>query len=186
MRTYIALVHHPVYNKTGEVITTSITGFDLHDIARSAATFGIEGYYVANPNSSQIQFAERIIGLWAKGESFDFNPTRAEAFKKVKLVSSLEDAISDIERLCGKRPKVVMTSAKAEGGIGYNELSKKILSTEDPYLIVFGTGWGLTKEVMNSADHVLAPIIGRGSYRHLSVRSAAAIILDRLFGERRS
>ena len=49
--------------------------------------------------------------------------------------------------------------------------------------MLFGTGWGLTQEVKDSSDYVLAPIEGKG-YNHLSVRSAVAIILDRLLGDR--
>jgi hypothetical protein len=49
-----------------------------------------------------------------------------------------------------------------------------------PQLLVLGTGWGLSAEVLERADDVLEPIAGVGDYNHLSVRCAAAIILDRL------
>jgi hypothetical protein len=49
-----------------------------------------------------------------------------------------------------------------------------------PLLLILGTGWGLTEEVLNKADVVLEPIRGVGDYNHLSVRAAAAIMLDRL------
>lgn len=185
MRLFIALLHYPVYNKQGEVITTSITGFDLHDIARSALTYGVSGYYVVNPNPSQRRFAERIIECWRKGESFDFNPTRAEAFEILELVPSLDDVKKDIERLCGVGPKVVATSAKAENGISYKELGQRIVKSNDPYLLLFGTGWGIEKSVIDSSDEVLEAIKGGTGYRHLSVRSAVAIILDRLLGGRK-
>ena len=51
-------------------------------------------------------------------------------------------------------------------------------------LLLFGTGWGLTVEVLGQADMVLEPIRGVGDYNHLSVRAAAAVILDRLRAER--
>ncbi len=51
---------------------------------------------------------------------------------------------------------------------------------EEPYLILFGTGWGIAKEVMEKADYALKPIEGNTDYNHLSVRSAAAVVLDRL------
>ena len=54
---------------------------------------------------------------------------------------------------------------------------------KDVYLLLFGTGWGMTNEVMNKADLILEPIRGKAEYNHLSVRAAVAIILDRLFGE---
>ncbi len=53
-----------------------------------------------------------------------------------------------------------------------------------PLLFLFGTGWGLTEEVLEQADDILEPIRGAGAYNHLSVRSAAAILLDRLRGAR--
>jgi hypothetical protein len=63
-------------------------------------------------------------------------------------------------------------------------LLKNLLKDEStPFFVLFGTGWGLTQEVRDDSDYVLAPIEGKG-YNHLSVRSAVAIILDRLLGDR--
>ena len=50
--------------------------------------------------------------------------------------------------------------------------------------MVLGTGWGLSPEVMARADLRLAPVQGPSYYNHLSVRAAAAVILDRLLGTR--
>jgi hypothetical protein len=55
-------------------------------------------------------------------------------------------------------------------------------NSESPFLLLLGTGWGLTEECFESADLILEPIAGAGQYNHLSVRSAAAIMLDRLVG----
>jgi hypothetical protein len=49
-------------------------------------------------------------------------------------------------------------------------------------LILFGTGHGLTDAVLGRAEVLLEPIRGVGEYNHLSVRAAAAIVFDRLFG----
>ena len=49
-------------------------------------------------------------------------------------------------------------------------------------LLLFGTAWGLHDELLETVDYVLAPIAGRNGYNHLSVRTAAAIIMDRLVG----
>ena len=48
--------------------------------------------------------------------------------------------------------------------------------------LVFGTGWGLADNLIPEAERALLPIRARGSWNHLSVRSAVAILLDRLFG----
>jgi tRNA (guanine37-N1)-methyltransferase len=50
---YIALLHYPVYNKEGKVVTTAIANMDIHDISRLAKTYGLRGFYVINPISSQ-------------------------------------------------------------------------------------------------------------------------------------
>jgi hypothetical protein len=52
-----------------------------------------------------------------------------------------------------------------------------------PVMVVFGTGWGIAPRFFSNVDCLLAPIHGPvRSYNHLSVRAAAAIVLDRLFG----
>jgi hypothetical protein len=88
----------------------------------------------------------------------------------------------------GKRPDVVVTGARLAGAVtSYQTLRARMTApdaSQAPVLIVLGTGWGLTSEVVDAADIRLAPIDGVDGYNHLSVRSAAAIILDRLLGER--
>jgi hypothetical protein len=49
-------------------------------------------------------------------------------------------------------------------------------------VLVLGTAWGLSEDFILAADYVLEPIVGTSDYNHLSVRSAAAIIFDRLLG----
>ena len=67
--------------------------------------------------------------------------------------------------------------------MSYEELGKEMVADDKPYLILFGTGWGLTDEVMDMSYKILEPIRGKTKYNHLSVRSAVSIILDRLLGE---
>jgi hypothetical protein len=57
-----------------------------------------------------------------------------------------------------------------------------ISEADHPFLLMFGTGWGMSDELMARADYVLKPINGPTDYNHLSVRAACAIILDRLRG----
>ncbi|HHF08181.1 MAG TPA: RNA methyltransferase, partial [Kosmotoga arenicorallina] len=67
--------------------------------------------------------------------------------------------------------------------ISYSGMSKIIKESDKPHLILFGTSWGLPKEVLVLCDYVLEPIRGRASFNHLSVRAAVAITLDRIIGE---
>lgn len=180
MSVYIALLHYPVYNKRKEIVTTCITGFDLHDIARTALTYGIKKYYVVNPLPAQREFAQRIFEFWMDEESLEFNWTRAEAFKLISIKADLDEVIEDIRAIEGIKPKIIATSAKPRGNVTFGGLKFEIRSSSAPYLVLFGTGWGMAEEVFEKADAVLEPVIGTGDYNHLSVRSAAAIILDRL------
>ena len=63
-------------------------------------------------------------------------------------------------------------------------MSKLIFEIEDPILLLFGTGFGLTDEVMDMSYKIIEPIRGNTKYNHLSVRAAVSIILDRLLGEK--
>lgn len=179
---YLCLLHYPVFNKRQDVVATCITGFDLHDIARTAATFGVKKYYVVNPMPTQREFAERIVGFWGDEESVEFNWTRAEAFKLISIKENLEEAVADIEKMEGQRPILVATSAKPNGTKKFENLKFEIGNSDKPYLIMLGTGWGMTDELLAKADIILEPIRGASDYNHLPVRSANAIILDRLLG----
>jgi len=179
---YVALLHYPVYNKRKDVVTTSITGFDLHDIARSCATFGVKKYFVVNPLPAQQEFAGRIFGFWLDEGSREFNWTRADAFQLISIQPDLDAAVAEVEKLEGQKPKLVATSARPQGAVRFTELRRELESTGAPYLIMLGTGWGMTDELLARADAILEPIAGKGEYNHLSVRSATAIILDRLLG----
>ncbi len=180
---YIGLVHHPIYDKRGEVVATAITNFDIHDIARCAKTFGIGGFFVITPLESQVQLAERIIRHWVDGAGSVYNPTRKESLSLVRVSRTIGEADRAISDLWQKRAQRVATGASPHPKSIDFGLFKKLLKDERmPFFLLFGTGWGLTQEVKDDSDYVLAPIEGKG-YNHLSVRSAVAIILDRLLGD---
>lgn len=180
-RLYIALIHYPVYNKRLEIVKTSFTNIDVLDIARASRTFGIKGFYLVHPVEEQKQLIKRVLDHWTEGKGYNYNSSRRESLEDVYLSDSFEDTISEIERIEGLRPKVIATDARYSNNmIGYDELKNKLQTDEYPYLILFGTGYGLSKEVIMSSDYILKPITGNNEYNHLSVRSAASIILDRL------
>lgn len=183
---YLALLHYPVYNKAGETVATAVTNVDVHDIARSSRTFGIKGFYLVTPVEQQRALVAEILGHWTEGAGARHNPRRADAMGRAEVVASLGDAIDAITAREGRRPKVVATGARLQGDTeSYEGLRARFGKANDgPWLVLLGTGWGMTKEVIDGADIRLAPIDGVEGYNHLSVRSAAAIILDRLLGHR--
>jgi hypothetical protein len=181
----IALLHYPVYDRNRRVVASAVTNLDLHDIARSARTFGLFRYYVVTPVAEQRILAERIRGHWQDGWGASYNPKRREALELLRVVPELDAALSDLEENWQRPAKIVVTGAQdRSGSISCTGLRQLFEDSGQPFLLLFGTGWGLTEELFARADFVLESIKGTGEYNHLSVRSAAAIILDRLLGER--
>ncbi len=179
----MALVHYPVIDKNNETIASAVTNLDLHDIARACRTYGVKGYYVVTPLADQMVLAERIVGHWTTGFGGTYNPQRKEALALVRVTARFEDAVNEITAKEGGRPITVATSAKECPGSVACATFRRMLQETKPYLLAFGTAWGLTDTFMDEADCRLAPLTGAGTYNHLSVRSAVSIILDRLLGD---
>jgi len=179
----VALMHYPVTNKEGKTITSSITNIDLHDIARASCTYGLKHYYVAHPTKTLRRLAAKITDHWTGGWGSTYNPNRGDALQLIRLVSDFDDIIFDIQERTGKTPKVITTSARVTPqSTSFEQLKSVLLQSSDPHLIVLGTAWGLAPELLERADYHLEPICGPTDYNHLSVRSAASIIFDRLLG----
>ncbi|PKN04300.1 MAG: hypothetical protein CVU74_07575 [Deltaproteobacteria bacterium HGW-Deltaproteobacteria-9] len=178
---YIALLHYPVPNKEGKTVATAIANMDLHDIARTAKTFGVEKFYVINPVEAQRRLAGLIIGHWREGYGAVYNPSRKDAFEKVEIRSSLKDVLEEITVVHGCRPQLIATGAGMQGKLlSYTGLKELLQRNHLPYLLIFGTGSGIAQEVVNQADHCLEPIRGKNGYNHLPVRAAVAVVLDRV------
>lgn len=180
---FLALLHHPVLDRTGRIVTSAITSLDIHDLARSAHTYGVRTVYLVHPVAEQREFARSVIDHWKFDYGRSFDSRRREALELIEIVASLDDAIAGCERSAGRRPLIVHTSAQTDGGESYDALRARLDAADaPPALIMLGTGFGLAPELRARADIVLAPIRGPGDYNHLSVRAAAATILDRLRG----
>lgn len=179
-RLAIALVHWPVLDGAGAVVTTAVTNLDIHDLARTARTYGASDYFVVHPIEAQRGLVARIREHWVDGSSARRIPDRALAVRLVRPVPSLEHAI---EALGGRDAvEVWVTAARAVAPpLSFAAARARLSEPGKPVLLVFGTGWGLAGAVLDRADVVLEPIHGpdRG-YNHLSVRAACAIAMDRL------
>lgn len=181
---YIALLHSPVYDKNGRVSVTSIANMDIHDIARCARTFGVKRFYIVSPIAEQRKLAEKILLHWQSGFGSTYNPSRKEAFSLVDVKENLDEVLEDIACRLGKEPRIVVTGARLAGEcLSAAALRDEILVNNAPYVLLFGTGSGLAKEILARAHLRLEPIQGPEEYNHLPVRAAVAILLDRLWGK---
>ena len=177
---YVGLVHYPVYNKHRQVINTSITNMDVHDIARTCCSYGVRNYILINPLSSQKDLYKKIIKFWQSELGRNYQPDRAEALRKTVFLSSIDEGRKYIENQEKAYPVVVTTTANhKKDQIEYDSLND-IIDEDKPILILFGTGYGLSERIHLESDYILKPIESYSEYNHLSVRSAVAIVLDRL------
>ena len=177
----IALVHHPVKNKTGQECTTSLTNLDIHDIGRVCATYGLGQYFLCTPLEDQRALADRLISHWIKGAGAEANPDRSRALSGIRVCSSLEEVVRNISQETGVHPVVIATRASGTGNILCRDI--RSLLAEKPVLMILGTGYGLSAQVIDKADYVLNPVRLLARYNHLSVRSAASILVDRILGD---
>ena len=181
---YIGIVHHPVLNKAGETITSGITNLDVHDCSRSALTYGIKKFFLIHPNERQKEIFEHILDFWKTELATHFNKHRVVALKVINFTNTINDTVNLIKNQEGDDPIIITTTANsADGQKNFSAIRKLIDCSKKPFLILFGTGNGLHESVHHSADYTLEPIKGKGKYNHLSVRSAVAIVLDRLLSD---
>ncbi len=174
----IALVHHPVLNKHGEEIASVVDEFDVFDGGRLALTYGVPALYVVNPVPAQRDKMMRIIAH-ARSDARDEARGRMDA---LQWCDSLEDAIADASD--PETPWVVATSAvRREPSVTFEAVRSSIAGGRD-VLLVIGKAWGLAPSVFERCDAQLQPIDAGTGFNHLSVRSAMAILLDRLCAPR--
>lgn len=183
-RISIALVHYPILDRQKQIVATNVTNFDIHDIARAARVYGIENYYIIHPMREQLMFVERVLDHWRTGQGAKYNPKRKEALTMVKTAENIEMALSDWGV---PGAQVVATHARAVNGardLTFRDMRTKLHDDQQAMFLVFGTGFGLTDDFMIHCDYVLESIRGAppDDFRHLSVRSAVSICLDRLMG----
>lgn len=188
MNLHVVLVHHPVLARDGSLIASTITNLDVHDIARSARTYGAASYVLIHPVEAQRQLVERILGHWEGGHGATRIPTRKDALAIVTQAPSLADAYAPY----GGRSavEVWVTGARPRQGkpsTDYPEARARLDAAEaagKAVFLLFGTSWGLAPEILDDADVYLASIAAKidAGFNHLSVRAAAAITLDRLRG----
>jgi hypothetical protein len=179
----MGLIHYPVYNKNRETIASAITTFDLHDLSRVARTYDMKGFYVVTPLQDQQNLANRVLEHWRVGYGARYNPNRKEALEGTRVTATLEDAVREVSEREGERPLLIATDARSrkERCLSYPK-ARELIAASQAVLLLFGTAWGLEREVLEQANYILEPIEGKTNYNHLSVRAAAAIIADRLAG----
>lgn len=180
-------------NRTGELVTTAVTNLDIHDISRTARTYGIRGYFIVTPLEGQHKMLDRLLAHWHSESARQYHPDRVEAVSLVKLVHDFDAVKAAIQAETGELPEVVLTDARPlPNPVSYSQYREELAQRSPqsrPVCLVFGTGWGVADVFHPEVHRILAPVYGpegKAGYNHLSVRAAVAIILDRLLGDPRA
>ncbi|MFT6765808.1 MAG: tRNA (guanine37-N1)-methyltransferase, partial [Alteromonas naphthalenivorans] len=181
---YCALMHDDVIVEQGRIGTSSVTSLDIHDIARSAKTYGIKNYFIVTPLKDQQRIVKTILGYWDSTDGIEYNKSRSNAVGQVRLVGNLDAVKATIREQEGMEPLVIATSAQVVEGVPFITYHDQHLvwDKKRPVLLIFGTAKGLSSELVKQCDYLLGPVLGFSNFNHLSVRSAAAIIFDRWLG----
>ena len=182
---YVVLMHGDVLVGPERLPgATSVTSIDIHDIARSSATYGIKQFFIATPLLDQQRIVDTLLDFWQKGKGIAYNAVRHQAINQVQVVTDIDAVMTDIEKREGTKPLLIATSARESAHAGHITYHDQEIAwkSKKPLLFVFGTGQGLTPELVERCDFLLPPVHGFSNFNHLSVRSAVAIILDRWLG----
>ncbi|HAA83063.1 MAG: Uncharacterized protein XD64_0963, partial [Thermotoga sp. 47_83] len=59
-KVYVALIHYPIKGKDGSIISTAVTNLDVHDIARTARTYNLKGYYIVTNLRAQQDMVSKM------------------------------------------------------------------------------------------------------------------------------
>jgi hypothetical protein len=167
-----ALVHYPILNRKGERSTTAITSIDIHDFVRTCAMYDVGPVYMVHPAEGMHALIRDVAGYWLQGAGGERNPERSVSIRSLKLAKSIEEVLE------GEDYRLWYTSATPPEGEHMDIV--RLPEIEGKHLLVFGTGSGLDHASMPKPNGWLSPLEGIGMVRHLSVRAALAIYLDRL------
>ncbi len=184
------LVHYPVSLGPKKIGASSLTNLDIHDIARISRSYAMGSFYPVTPLRDQLRVLEEILRHWTRGPGGTGNADRAQALGLVQPATSLEEAVAHMTAQHGTRPRLVASSAvwPAKGKASKPESMPmtprdvRRWCDQGPVMLCLGTAQGLAPEVLEQCEGTLRPVRFLG-YNHLSVRSAAAILADRILGD---
>ena len=184
-KVHLALRHDSVLGRQNTIIHANVTQIDLHDFCRLVATYALGGFHAVTEIGAQHEICQNILDFWNEGYGKDYNPDRVVALQKMRIHKDFQQLVTELTELDGEAPLLVGTSAKpfedSKKVLDFSAFSDIIARSDRSVVIQFGTSWGLSTEQLDRCDWVLPPIYGYDGYNHLSVRCAAAIIVDRLF-----
>ena len=181
------LLHYPVLLDAKKIGASSLTNLDIHDISRISCSYGMGVYYIVTPLMDQLYVLQKVLSHWTNSGGSGHSD-RARALSYVKAAQSLDEAMDHMTKQYGVRPRLVVSSASWPHKNSQRE--RRMLTpqhvrewcTQGPVMLCLGTAQGIAPQLFEQCDGILRPLRFLG-YNHLSVRSAAAILADRILGD---
>ncbi len=159
---------------------------EMRKLVKTGYFFGIDRFFYCSPSGNDRAFVKRELEEMNEGSEKEKDMGQGQKAKaQVKCQPSLESSLRWIERKDKERAFTVgITGNKAEAGVHWLDLKRKMLELNRPILFVLD----LTNEGKGSIryDSLLQDVRG-GSFKDdlsLPIGSRTAVIMDRFFGFR--
>ncbi|CAM2061266.1 tRNA (guanine-N(1)-)-methyltransferase [Desulfovibrionales bacterium] len=184
---HVFLIHYQVQDDCEKNMPLFLTNLDVHDIITFIDIYELGGYWLVMPIENQQQFAQRLLDNWTASLAGIRNHDYTVPLSRLHVAPDIGVAMAGVVEAAGERPLVVATGAsvgrKDWRGTMLTPTGLRCELERRPVALFLGMGSGLARSVLAGADEFLAPVRGLRTYNHLSVRSAAAIIIDRILGD---
>lgn len=184
----LCLLHAPVWLDEKKTGVSSLTNLDIHDIARLSRSYALDALYVVTPLRDQLQMLETVVRHWTREATSPGHADRRRPLGWYVLPLHCKKPWP-CRRPVRQRPRVVGSSAlwpAPQKGVPeeppLTPPTVRQWCAAGPVMLCLGTARGLAPEALAQCDGVLRPLRYLG-YNHLSVRSAAAILTDRILGD---
>lgn len=180
------LCHYPVRLEQGRIGSSSLTNLDIHDIGRISRSYGMGPFYVLLALQEQREILDTILSHWHRAANPEVHEDRKRALAHVCPVRNFAELEEKAISYYGVRPIFIASSANWPEGRDSGPLlapeDVREICRDNPVIILLGTGRGLDLKALAIDCHLLRPLRFLDE-NHLSVRSAAAIMADRILGD---
>lgn len=180
------LCHFPVRLERHRIGSSSLTNLDIHDIARISRGYGMGPFYVLLALQEQMDILNNILSHWHKAANPEVHVDRQQALAQVSPVQNFTELEEKACAYYGVRPTFIATSAnwpeEKNMGQALSPADVRGICRNYPVIILLGTARGLDLKALAIDFRLLRPLRFLDE-NHLSVRSAAAIIADRILGD---
>lgn len=184
----LCLLHAPVWLDEKKTGVSSLTNLDIHDIARLSRSYALDALYVVTPLRDQLQMLETVVRHWTREATSPGHADRRRPLGWYVLPLHCKKPWpcrrpgTAAPQGGGQFRAVARSPKRRAGGTAPDAANCAAVVRGRPGHALPGHGQRARAGSACQCDGVLRPLRYLG-YNHLSVRSAAAILTDRILGD---